>query len=101
MLKNLEKAESGNIGNMLGCGKGRCADSALRFVDDPFKTKVVRRIGNHGHIRKHIFNFLAFIELKAADDFIGHTRSHESSLKACGLGMHSVKNGKIAVICAF
>ena len=77
---------------------GGVANGALGHVDDAAQAHVIRRIDDHAQVGHHVADFLAIIELLAAEDLVGDARAHQHFFHHTGLGIGAVEHGAVAVI---
>ena len=75
----------------------RGADVPFRHVDDTRQAQAVFRVVEQSQIGQDVFDFLAVVELGAADHGIGNGIAHEFFFEDTGLGVGPEEDGHIAI----
>lgn len=75
----------------------RRPDVALGHVDDARQTQAVFRVIEQAQVGQDVFDFLAIIELGAADHGIGNGIAHELFFEDTGLGVGPEEDGHVAI----
>ena len=97
-IRRGEAVVQGQIGarGMFGeAGGAGIADAAGRDVDDAEESFIVARVGEDAQIGHEVADFLAVVELHAADDHIGNTITAQDFFEGAGVGVHAQENGAI------
>ena len=76
-------------------GGAGVADATGRDVDDAEEGFIVTRVGKNAQIGHEVADFLAVVELHAADDHIGDTIAAQDFFKGAGVGVHAQENGAV------
>ena len=75
----------------------RRTDVALGHVDDARQAQAVFRVIEQAQVGQNVFDFLAVIELGAADHGIGNGIAHELFFEDTGLGVGPEEDGHVAI----
>ena len=81
----------------------KCArpNSTFRFIDDTFKTNVIRSVGNQVQIRNNITNLFTAVEFCPTNHCIWNIRLEQGFLNGTRLSIGTVKNSEVFEILDF
>ena len=87
--------------NLLTCGKSintvNCcvANAALGHIQNAFQADFVKRVCRATNICERIFDFASVVEPRTANNFVGHTRLHQTLFKHTALRIGAIKHSHL------
>ena len=94
-LANREAVLCRKVGQL---GLGGVADAALWHVQDASSGQIVTRVCDRDQIGHRVFDFLALIELGAADNAVRQRCANENFFKCTGLRVGAIHDRDVAIV---
>ena len=99
LLDNTPEADMMQVGGLHDLSHRCITDATCRIVDDTTQSLLIIGIRHHTEVGNDILDFLALVETQTTIDTIWDTILSHLFLKGAALGVGTIENGKIVVLC--